>query len=249
MRASELATNTIDPDGVARFSIDVDWWDPCGVAGWLHRYNEVRVPYIRDAACRKYRKDPTCPDCLKGLHILDVGCGAGVLCEALAMLGAYVVGIDPAQKAVDLAKEHARQSGVDVDYRCLPVERLVEAGEQSDIVLSMEVLEHLVNWECFLEHCAKLTRPGGLIILSTLNRTYRSFLYAILMGEYVLRFLPRGTHQWSRFVTPQEIRAVLESCGMAVTDGSGVSLNLRTGRLERSEDLGVNFLLTAERPA
>jgi 2-polyprenyl-6-hydroxyphenyl methylase/3-demethylubiquinone-9 3-methyltransferase len=216
-----------------------------GEAGWLHKYNPVRVGYIRDAACRRRRRDPARPDCLAGLRILDIGCGGGLLCEPLAGLGAAVVGADPAPGAIAAARQHAR--GLGIDYRVTTVEALAAAGEKFDIVLAMEVIEHVADHKAFLACCCELVGADGLMILSTINRTWKSFAYAIVAAEYVLRLLPRGTHQWERFLRPEEIGAALGAHGLRSSDVSGVTMNLLSRRMQLSRDAQVNFIMTAER--
>jgi 2-polyprenyl-6-hydroxyphenyl methylase / 3-demethylubiquinone-9 3-methyltransferase len=227
---------------------EVDWWDENGVTRWLHRYNRVRVGYIREAACRRFGRDPTQPDCLSGLRLLDIGCGAGVLCEPLARLGATVIGIDPGQNIIWKARAHALHSGVEVEYRCALAEELAEAGEYFDVVLAMEVVEHVPDAGEFMERCALLVKPGGLFILSTLNRTFKSFAFAIVMAEYVLRLLPRGAHQWNRFVTPAEMGATMMRSGLTVKDVTGVTFNILARVLQLAKNTEVNYILTAERP-
>jgi len=240
---------TVDDVEVGKFDAEAaTWWDPQGSSRWLHRYNPLRVDYIRDAACRQFHRDPARTDSLRGLRVLDIGCGAGVLCESLAKLQANVVGADPAENLVRLAKFHAMQSAVEVDYRCATVEALAAAGEQFDVVLAMEVIEHVADSTVFLQRCADLVKPGGLAILSTLNRTFVSFLFAIVIGEYVLRLLPPGTHQWRRFVRPREMESTLTRKGLRMVDLSGVTLNLRTSALQLATNTRVNYMLTAERP-
>ena len=197
-----------------------------GEAGWLHKYNPVRVGYIRDAACRRWRRDSSRADCLQGLRILDIGCGGGLLCEPLAALGGTIVGADPAPGAIEAARLHARGSGLAIDYRGTTAEALAAAGERFDIVLAMEVIEHVADHDVFLDRCAALVGPGGLMILSTINRTWKSFAYAIVAAEYVLRLLPRGTHQWERFLKPAEIGAALAPHGLRTSNVSGVTMNL-----------------------
>jgi 2-polyprenyl-6-hydroxyphenyl methylase/3-demethylubiquinone-9 3-methyltransferase len=170
------------------------------------------------------------------------------LCEPLAQLGATVVGLDPAWTAIGVAKRHAVETGVSVEYRCDTIEKLVEAGELFDVVLAMEVIEHVANIEVFLDRCAELVRPGGLVILSTINRTVKSWALAIAMGEYVLRLLPRGSHQWRKFVRPDEIRSALETKLFRVVDVRGVTMNLRSRLLQLSNDSSVNYMLTAGLP-
>ena len=242
------ASGTIDAAEVAQFDAGAaTWWDPNGDARWLHRYNPVRVDYIRAQAARRFGRDPARPDCLAGLRILDIGCGAGVLCEPLARLGAEIVGVDPARSAIEVARQHARETGVAVDYRCTTSDALADAGERFDIVVALEVIEHVADVDLFVRHSAELVRPGGLMILSTLNRTAKSFLFAILMAEYVLRLLPRGAHQWRRFVTPGEVREAMARSALAVTDVSGVTMNLRTRALQLSANTDVNYILAADR--
>ena len=233
---------------VAKFDADAaTWWDPRGNSRWLHKYNPLRVAYLRDAASRRWTR-PEGADCLHGIRILDIGCGAGVLCEEIAKLGGTVMGLDPGGNLIQVARDHALQSGVSVDYRCGTVESLVASGERFDVAMAMEVVEHVADSGLFLEACTELVNPGGLFILSTINRTFKSLVYAIVMGEYVLRLLPPRTHQWGRFLRPSEIAASLERKGLRLLDVSGVTLNLRTDDLQLSTDIQVNYMLTAERP-
>jgi 2-polyprenyl-6-hydroxyphenyl methylase/3-demethylubiquinone-9 3-methyltransferase len=205
------------------------------------------VLYIRDAASFAFARDPEEQDVLRGLRILDIGCGAGILCEPLAQLGASVVGIDLAENTLERAASHARQSGIDLQYRATSAEALVEAGECFDVVLAMEVIEHVADYRLFLRTCAQLTGSHGVIVLSTINRTFKSWLQAIFIGEYVLRLLPRGAHQWGRFIKPMEIQIELERYGMLVTDVSGVTMKLATRELQLSSRMGVNYILAARR--
>jgi 2-polyprenyl-6-hydroxyphenyl methylase/3-demethylubiquinone-9 3-methyltransferase len=229
-RTHDNASRTVDAVELARFNVPLDhWWGDGGETRWLHKYNPVRVDYIRTAACRRWQRDPGGLDCLRRLRVLDVGCGGGVLCEPLAALGCDMVGADPATVAIDAARLHARLSNTRVDYRCITAEALADAGETFDIVVTMEVIEHVADSRLFLEKCAALVRPGGLFVLSTINRTIKSYAYAIVAAEHVLRLLPRGTHQWDRFVTPDEVGRVIDPMGLRVTDVSGVTMRLLTG--------------------
>jgi 2-polyprenyl-6-hydroxyphenyl methylase / 3-demethylubiquinone-9 3-methyltransferase len=247
-KPNSTVDRTVDHAEVAQFD-SANWWGSHGPAHWLHKYNPVRVSYTRAASCRRFGRDPTHSNCLHGLRFLDIGCGGGVFCEPLAQLGAQVVGIDPAETAIKAAIQHAHQTGVQIDYRCTTAEALAGAGERFDVVLAMEVIEHAADTDVFIQHCARLVKPGGLAILSTLNRTFKSYAFAIAIGEYILRLLPRGTHQWHKFRTPDEIRLAMERSGLRVSNVTGVNMNLMTGTLQLSTDTSVNYLLTAELPA
>jgi 2-polyprenyl-6-hydroxyphenyl methylase / 3-demethylubiquinone-9 3-methyltransferase len=245
----EVRATTVDRAQISHFDGDSGTrWAAAGPARWLHRYNRVRVPYIRNAASSAFVRDPNEQDVLRGLRILDIGCGAGILCEPLAELGASVVGIDPAANTIDAAASRARRSGIDLQYRVTSAEALAEAGERFDVVLAMEVIEHVSDYRLFLRTCAELTGPQGLIVLSTINRTFKSWLQAIIIGEYLLRLLPRGAHQWGRFIKPAEIEIELKRYGMRVTDVRGVTMKLVTQELQLSSRMGVNYILTARRP-
>jgi 2-polyprenyl-6-hydroxyphenyl methylase/3-demethylubiquinone-9 3-methyltransferase len=239
--------STVDTVEISRFD-NAEGWHPEGEARWLYRYNRVRVPYIRSAACQHFARDPDEPDCLRNLRILDIGCGAGVLCEPLAGLGATVVGADLASNSVELARVRALQAGLNIDYRCRSAEQLAADGERFDVVLAMEVIEHVADSDAFLRRCTELACPHGLVILSTISRTVKSYLFAIVMGEYVLRLLPPGTHQWRRFRTPAEIAAAVRPDGFRVTDVKGVTLKILAQVLEFSASSDVSYILTAKRP-
>src|SRR5689334_12488432 len=242
--------STVDETEVARFSAMAEqWWDPRGKMAVLHKFNPIRLGYIRDAACKAFGRNARQLDCLKGLRILDIGCGGGVLSEPLARLGASVVGADPSERNIAVAKLHAGQSGLSVDYRATTAEALADAGERFDIVLAMEVVEHVADLSLFVRRCAEMVRPGGLMITATLNRTLKSFALAIVGAEYVLRWLPRGTHQWDKFVTPNELEAALERHGLVVLDETGVIYNLIADRWQISSDMDVNYMVTAEKAA
>ncbi|GAB4071409.1 bifunctional 2-polyprenyl-6-hydroxyphenol methylase/3-demethylubiquinol 3-O-methyltransferase UbiG [Ancylobacter sonchi] len=241
---------TVDPREVERFAaLAAEWWNPRGKMGVLHKFNPVRLAYLREKIVAHYGRDPRAMRPLEGLRLLDIGCGGGLLCEPLARMGASVVGIDPAERNVRVASLHAEQSGAPVEYRATTAEALAEAGERFDVVLAMEVVEHVADVGLFVNSAAAMVKPGGLMCAATLNRTGRSFALAIVGAEYVLGWLPKGTHDWKRFVTPEELAAAMSAGGLAVTDREGVVFNPLLGEWRRSRDLGVNYMMLAERPA
>ena len=240
--------STVDDAEVARFAALADqWWDPHGKMAVLHKFNPVRLGYIRDAACKAFDRDTKRLDCLAKLRILDIGCGAGLLSEPLARLGASVVGADPAEPNIEAAKLHATDNEVAVDYRCTTAEALADAGETFDIVLAMEVVEHVTDVQLFVKRCAEMVKPDGLMIVATLNRTLKSFALAIVGAEYILGWLPRGTHQWDKFVTPNELEIALELAGLRVSDDTGVMYNPLADRWQTTSDTDVNYMVTAAR--
>ena len=241
---------TVDEAELARFAALADeWWDPRGKMAPLHKFNPVRLGYVRDAACRRFARDGKRLDCLKGLRVLDIGCGGGILSEPLARLGADVVGADPAAANIEAARLHASNSGLAVDYRATTAEALAEAGERFDVVLAMEVVEHVADVNLFVKLTGAMVKPGGLMIAATINRTLKSFALAIVGAEYILRWLPRGTHQWDKFVTPNELEIALELAGLRVIDEAGVVYNPLADRWRLADDTDVNYMLAAERPA
>ena len=248
--ASDASRASVDPREVEQFSrIAETWWDPRGPMAALHKFNPVRLAYIRDQAAARFGRDTRRPDSLTGLRILDIGCGGGILSEPLARLGAQMVGADPAERNIAVARAHAEAAGVTADYRCTTAEALAEAGERFDIVLAMEVVEHVNDVPAFVATCAAMVKPGGLMIAATLNRTMKSFALAIVGAEYVLRWLPRGTHRWDKFVTPEELSAAMTMGGLAVTATTGVIYNLLADRWQISNDTDVNYMVVAEKAA
>jgi 2-polyprenyl-6-hydroxyphenyl methylase / 3-demethylubiquinone-9 3-methyltransferase len=240
--------SSVDDTEVERFSrYGADWWDPRGPMAALHKFNPVRLAYIRDKAAERFAREPKKLDCLKGLRMLDIGCGGGILSEPLARLGAQMVGADPSKENIAVAIAHAQESGVAVDYRATTAEELAAAGERFDVVLAMEVVEHVVDVNAFVAICASMVKPGGLMIAATLNRTLKSFALAIVGAEYVLRWLPRGTHQWDKFVTPNELELAFEHGGLRVIGERGVIYNPFADRWQLSSDMDVNYMLVAER--
>jgi 2-polyprenyl-6-hydroxyphenyl methylase/3-demethylubiquinone-9 3-methyltransferase len=242
------ASTTIDPAEVARFErIAETWWDPKGPMKVLHKFNPVRLAYIRDEACRRFARDPRSARSLEGLTILDVGCGGGVLSEPLARLGATVTGLDPAPTNVSVARLHAEKAGVPVDFRGETVEEVVARGERFDMVLAMEVVEHVTDVRAFVKACTEAVKPGGVLVMATINRTLRSFALAIVGAEYVLGWLPKGTHEWDKFVTPEELTAAIGAAGFAVEDLTGVAYNPLRDAWSLSDDRAVNYMLRASK--
>jgi 2-polyprenyl-6-hydroxyphenyl methylase/3-demethylubiquinone-9 3-methyltransferase len=242
--------SSIDTAEVKRFSaLADDWWDPHGPMAPLHKLNPLRLGYIRDKTAARFDRDVKKLDCLKGLRILDIGCGAGILSEPLARLGAEMVGADPSGENIAVASAHAQESGVAVDYRATTAEDLAAQAERFDVVLAMEVVEHVVDVGDFVATCASMVKPGGLMIAATLNRTLKSFALAIVGAEYILRWLPRGTHQWDKFVTPRELETAIERSGLNVIAERGVVYNPFADRWQLSADMDVNYMLVAEKAA
>ncbi len=239
---------SIDAVDLARYNrLGEAWWDPDGPMGKLHEINPVRLRYLRDTIL-KHRPGPTdAASPLEGRTVLDIGCGGGLLCEPLARLGAAVTGIDPAENNVAVARQHAEVMGLSVDYRATTAEALAASGVRYDVVLAMEVVEHVVDRDAFIETACTLVAPDGLLVASTLNRTAKSFMLAIVGAEYVLRWLPRGTHRWTQFVTPDELAAPIEAAGLRVLGTTGMIYDplRRAWRLGRDTD--VNYFLAASR--
>jgi 2-polyprenyl-6-hydroxyphenyl methylase/3-demethylubiquinone-9 3-methyltransferase len=247
---SPSAQTTVDPAEIRKFErIAAEWWSPDGKFRPLHKFNPVRLAYIRDVATAHFGRDPKGGKPLAGLRLLDIGCGGGILSEPMARLGADVVGIDPAATNVEVARLHAGKSGLAIDYRATTAEALVEAGENFDVVLAMEVVEHVTSVDAFIGACGALVKPGGLLFVATINRTAKAFALAIVGAEYVLRWLPRGTHDYSKLVRPAELEAALHAAGLSVAGQTGVRYNPLADRWSRADDMDVNYMLVAEKPA
>ncbi len=245
--ASKSHASSVDQAEIDRFSRHAaDWWNPHGPMAALHKFNPVRLGYIRDQAAAHFQRDAKKLDCLKGLRVLDIGCGGGILSEPLARLGAEMIGADPSEDNIAVAHTHAEKMGVAVDYRATTAEDLATAKERFDVVLAMEVVEHVTDVSAFVSTCATMVKPGGLMIVATLNRTLKSFALAIVGAEYVLRWLPRGTHQWEKFVTPHELEAAIERGGLQVSGERGVVYNPFADRWQLSSDMDVNYMLVAQ---
>lgn len=245
---AEATSGTIDSAEVARFSaMAEEWWDPTGKFKPLHKFNPVRLAYIKQEVCRHFGRDAKAADAFKGLRFLDIGCGGGLLSEPMARLGAEVVGADPSETNIEIARLHMQSSGLDIDYRAETAEALAAAGEGFDVVLNMEVVEHVADVPLFLEATSRMVRPGGLMFVATINRTLKAYALAIVGAEYVLRWLPQGTHTYEKLVRPSEIEVPLQSAGLSVIDRSGVSYNPLTDSWSRTRDMDVNYMLLAER--
>lgn len=244
------AGTSVDPEEVARFAaVAESWWDVDGPFRPLHRLNPTRLRWLRDRLAAHFGRDPVARQPLAGLRILDIGCGGGLVAEPLARLGATVTGIDATADNVSVARVHAARSGLDIDYRHVAVETLAEAGEQFDAVLALEVIEHVTDPASFVTAAASVLRPGGCLALSTLNRTPKSYLLAILGAEYVLRWLPRGTHDWRRFLRPSETARFLRRAGLVLQRAEGLHYAPLTRHWRVTRDLDVNYLMFAVRPA
>jgi 2-polyprenyl-6-hydroxyphenyl methylase/3-demethylubiquinone-9 3-methyltransferase len=225
-----------------------EWWDPDGKFRPLHRFNPVRLAYIRDVVTRHFGRDVKAGKPFAGLRLLDIGCGGGILCEPMARLGAAVVGIDPSETNTDVARLHAGRAGLDIDYRATTAEALAGSGEGFEVVLAMEVVEHVADMSAFIASASALLKAGGLLFVATINRTPKAFALAIVGAEYLLRWLPRGTHDYSKLVRPAELEAALAEAGLIVHDRTGVRYNPLTDRWSRSSDMDVNYMVVAESP-
>ena len=244
------AESTVDPAEVAKFeAMAAEWWDPNGKFKPLHLMNPCRLDYITTQIAEEFERDLEKPMPFKGLRLLDIGCGGGLLSEPMARLGADVIGADAAEGNLPVARIHARQSGLEIDYRHTTAEALAAAGEAFDVVLNMEVVEHVSDPLAYLTACRKLLKPGGLHICSTLNRNPKSFAMAIVGAEYVMRWLPKGTHEWNKFITPDELFALLEQAGLNPVDRKGFVFNPISWRWSISDrDLSVNYVTASKKP-
>lgn len=241
---------TLDAQEVARFdALAAQWWDAGGKFAPLHRLNPTRLAYIRDALCTHFGRDGRGRAPLQGLAVADIGCGGGLLAEPLTRLGASLTGVDPGADTIAAARRHAKEQGLAIDYRVGQAEDLAREGRQFDAVLALEVVEHVPDVAAFIATCAALVRPGGLLVLSTINRTLKSFALAIVGAEYVLRWLPVGTHQWNRFVTPDELATACARTGLTFGRLQGVIYHPLRDAWLLSEDTDVNYMATAARPA
>ena len=245
----QVSRSTVDPADIQRFeNLGEEWWNPRGSMRVLHEFNPQRVEWIRKIASERLVSVASAAP-LAGLTILDIGCGGGILSEALARLGATVTGIDPAEGNVRIASAHAEKSGLSIEYRAVTAEELEASGTAFDIVCAMEVVEHVTDLALFTAAAAALTRPGGLLFAATLNRTLKSFALGIVGAEYVLGWVPKGTHQWEKFVTPAELEEALDNSGMALLERTGVVLDPLRRKWRWSRDMAINYMMAAQRIA
>lgn len=245
-----VKAKSVDPAEIANFAAMADeWWDENGKFKPLHKFNPIRIGYIRDTVIDHFRLQTD--DAIvklkpfQGLRILDIGCGGGLLSEPMARLGADVVAADASEKNIQIAKIHAEKSGLQIDYRHTTAEDLADAGEQFDVILNMEVIEHVADIEGFIEACSTMLKPGGIMFIATLNRTAKSFAFAIVGAEYVLRWLPKGTHSWKKFLKPSEVARLVRNNTLSVRDISGATYNPFEDRWHLSMDLSVNYMIAA----
>ena len=243
-------TLTVDPSEVAKFeAVAAEWWDPNGKFKPLHMMNPVRLEYITTQIAGEFDRDLATPRPFEGLRILDIGCGGGLLCEPMARLGAEIVGVDAAERNIPVAQTHAEQSGLEIEYRFSTAEALAAAGEQFDVVLNMEVVEHVADPQAYLNACHALLKPGGLHLCSTINRNAKSFAMAIVGAEWVMRWLPKGTHDWAKFITPDELYELMRKAGLEPVDRKGYVFNPVSWRWSISDrDLSVNYVTAALKP-
>ncbi|MDT8345785.1 MAG: bifunctional 2-polyprenyl-6-hydroxyphenol methylase/3-demethylubiquinol 3-O-methyltransferase UbiG [Thermohalobaculum sp.] len=245
------ASAQVDPAEIAKFEAMADeWWDPAGKFRPLHMLNPCRLGYAVEQIALTHGRDPAARRPFEGLRLLDIGCGGGLLSEPMARLGASVTGVDPAERNIPVARIHAQRMGLEIDYRVATAEALVAAGESFDVVLNMEVVEHVPDPQAYLNACAALVRPGGIMICSTLNRNPKSYLMAIVGAEQIMRWLPRGTHDWRKFITPDELFAMISAAGLVPVDRKGFQFNPVTWTWRVSErDLSVNYVTASVRPS
>ncbi|MGB3719845.1 MAG: bifunctional 2-polyprenyl-6-hydroxyphenol methylase/3-demethylubiquinol 3-O-methyltransferase UbiG [Proteobacteria bacterium] len=241
---------TLDTGEIDRFARLADkWWDPEGEFRPLHKLGPARLAFLRSHLVRHFNREEHAAKPLTGLTILDVGCGGGLISEPLARLGAIVTGIDPAEENIAVAIQHAEPQGLAIHYRACRVEELVAEHAQFDAIVCLEVVEHVPDPQAFITTCAEVLRPGGLFILSTINRTLKSYALAIVGAEYILRWLPIGTHQWDRFITPEELSRYCISAGLQQPTFEGLIYNPLTGRWTLGADTDVNYMAAAAKPA
>ena len=245
-----MSDASVDPAEVAKFSaIAAEWWDPAGKFAPLHKFNPVRLGFIRNEGCAHFGRDSRSLRPFEGLSLLDIGCGGGLLAEPMARLGFDVTGADASERNIGTAKTHAAQSGLKIDYRATTAEALAAEERSFDVVLNMEVVEHVADVTAYLGACTQLMKPGGITFVATMNKTLKSPALAKIGAEYVLGWLPRGTHDWNRFIPPTELKTSLEQSGLTILKTQGVSFDLLGWDWKLSTDVDVNYMVVAKRPA
>jgi 2-polyprenyl-6-hydroxyphenyl methylase/3-demethylubiquinone-9 3-methyltransferase len=242
---------SVDPADVGRFSaVAAEWWDPKGKFAPLHKFNPVRLSFIREEALHRFGRAFDAPRPFEGLRLLDIGCGGGLLSEPMTRLGFAVTGVDASARNIGVASAHAASLGLDIDYLCSTAEALLAAGEAPfDVILNMEVIEHVADPRAYLIDCARLLKPGGLMIVATLNRTFKALAFAKIGAEYVLGWLPKGAHDWNKFLKPEEIRDFLDGEPLKVEGPFGVAYDPLADRWSQSSDVSINYLMTVVRTA
>ena len=241
--------NSVDPKHIENFRKDSGkWWDPDGPFKPLHRLNPVRIAYIRDRICNHYKIDSDTLTPLKKLDIIDIGCGGGLVCEPLSRLGGNLTGIDADDQAIKVAGEHAKSNELNIKYLNTTSDALAEKKKRYDVVLALEIIEHVSSPEEFVRSCADLCKPGGIVIFSTLNRTLKSYALGIMAAEHILRWVPKGTHEWNKFIKPSELAAMMRSHSITPSNQSGLVFSPLSGEFKLSEhDLDVNYFICGER--
>lgn len=239
-------SSTVDPDEISHFAKDsAHWWDEAGPFAPMHRINPVRLDYMKTLICRHYDRNPLDLAALRGLKILDAGCGGGLVCEPMARMGAEVTGIDADRNAINVAIDHAARAGLEITYICGTTENL---DKSYDVVLALEIVEHVADVDKFVQSCVDRCKPGGLIIFSTLNRTLKSMALAKIAAEYILRWVPPGTHDWKKFLRPSTLSAALRRAGATPFEARGLVFNpLKNDFSISAHDLDVNYFMTATR--
>jgi 2-polyprenyl-6-hydroxyphenyl methylase/3-demethylubiquinone-9 3-methyltransferase len=246
--ARDAAAGTVDSAEIEHFSaMAAEWWDASGPMAALHKLNPIRLAWIKDQVCHTFGRNPQDAQAFSGLRFLDVGCGAGIVSEPLRRLGAAMIAIDPSGKNIEIARAHAADGGLDIDYRATTAEALAASGETFDVVTALEVVEHVTDVGAFVGACASMVSPGGLMIAATINRTTKAYLLAIVGAEYVLRWVPRGTHHYDKLVTPEELESALAGSGLTVTAETGVMYVPVVDRWRLSSDMDVNYMMAAIR--
>jgi 2-polyprenyl-6-hydroxyphenyl methylase / 3-demethylubiquinone-9 3-methyltransferase len=246
---TQTMTSTASPDEIAKFSAMADsWWDPRGAFRALHKFNPSRIRFLRDRLAAHFGRDPLAPTPFAGLTLLDIGCGGGLIAEPMARLGFKVTGIDAAEKNIGVAKLHAERSDLNIAYESITPEDIIARGTHYDVVLALEVVEHVTDVDAFLKASAELVAPSGALIAATLNRTLKALALAKIGAEYVLRWVPAGTHNWRKFVKPSELSSGLRHGGLKVTELAGISYDLFTDTWKASQDLDVNYMVLAVKP-